>query len=172
MYVTGTFLKFVRLLCVELRKKRMVTMTKLYLTTALISGLLISSIALAQDYDKKNTENLKSKSGFSVLEMDSAIRDNKDTGILNTSPVDSSVVKTPVVVTETIEAVAPLVKETENMPAKIEKKDIIVEEKIIPTDKENIVIDSNVVVETKTIIGNTDTGVTPKDMAKYLDEMD
>jgi len=202
-------------------------MKKLYLTTLLVSGLMLST-ANAQDYDKKNTANLESNVGFEVLKLDNPIsKDNmeRDMQMPMPSPVTSSsanskvmvqgVVKptmpkisaptmeqkmvpaqkmvvmpskapapAPVPMTTTIksnniaivEPALPVVKVNPDNTTTVEETEITIIEPVVEMDasvetKAQAEADTEVIIETKKVIGNTDTGATPEAMSKYLEKM-
>lgn len=141
-------------------------MRKLLLTTALIGGFLASTTAMAQDYDKKNVENLESQVGFSALNMESPIQEDNAEAPGGIMVKDQEATAIPTIQTDIIEVfepAAPIVNIEGAGVISVEEQEITI---IEPAMDENV----DVIVETKTVIGNTDTGATAEDMAKALDK--
>ncbi len=148
-------------------------MKKLYLTTALITGLLATSTAMAQDYDKKNTSSLEAQTGFSVLKPTTPIQDDQaqramdghDNANLDMTPPAPMTVNMNN--TDTIAVIEPIIPTVE-----INDKTAIIQEEEITIIEPASGMGVNSVIKTKKVIGNTDTGARPEDMAKTLNKLD
>lgn len=130
-----------------------------YLTLSALS-LMAIGVAQAQDYDLKNTEALENPVGFSVLSMKSPIAvDQAERG--RTAPL---IATAPAVSAEEIAMVEPAAG------GDVEVEYIIAPQSH-PVQQDVILKEEQPVIKTQTIVGNTDTGVSPEEMAQYFDEM-